>query len=101
MPATTADFTGQVVVHDPQFDLNCDKLHVVLRPDGRVLAQVIATGTVIITQEKKNDHGDIVKSIGNAGRQPTIRPLAMSPWKTGPRFSRESIIRLPRNNPQL
>lgn len=65
---STAEFTGQVVVHDPQFELSCDKLHVILRPDRKGLSKVIATGSVIITQEKKNDHGDIIKSIGKCGK---------------------------------
>ena len=66
--SNTADFTGHVVVHDPQFDLSASTLHVVLRPDRKGLSQVIATGSVIITQEKKNDRGDLVKSVGKCGK---------------------------------
>ena len=65
---STAEFTGHVVVHDPQFDLSCDKLHVILGADRKGLSKVIATGLVIITQAKKNDHGDIIKSIGKCGK---------------------------------
>lgn len=65
---STAEFTGNVVVHDPQFDLNCAKLHVILRPDRKGLSKVVATGSVVIVQEKKNDRGDIVKSIGKCGK---------------------------------
>jgi hypothetical protein len=65
---STAEFSGKVLVHDPQFDLSCDKLHVVLRADRKGLAKVIASGSVIITQEKKNDHGDIIKSVGKCGK---------------------------------
>ena len=66
--SNTAEFTGHVIVHDPQFDLSCDKLHVIISPDRKGLSKVIATGTVIITQEKKNDRGDLIKSIGKCGK---------------------------------
>lgn len=66
--SSTAEFNGHVVVHDPQFDLSCDKLHVILGTDRKGLSKVIATGSVIITQAKKNDHGDIIKSIGKCGK---------------------------------
>ena len=65
---STAEFTGHVVVHDPQFDLRCNKLHVILGADRKGLSKVIATGTVVIVQEKKNDRGDIVKSVGKCGK---------------------------------
>ena len=65
---STAEFTGNVVVHDPQFDLSCNKLHVILGADRKGLSKVIATGTVVIIQEKKNDRGDIVKSVGKCGK---------------------------------
>lgn len=65
---STAEFNGHVVVHDPQFDLSCEKLHVILGADRKGLSKVIATGSVIITQAKKNDHGDIIKSIGKCGK---------------------------------
>lgn len=63
-----ADFTGHVKVQDPQFDLSCDKLHVIMRPDRKGLEKVIATGSVVIVQQKKNDRGDLVKSIGKCGK---------------------------------
>ncbi len=66
--SNTAEFAGHVIVHDPQFDLSCDKLHVVLASDRKGLSKVIATGAVTITQEKKNDRGDIVKSVGKCGK---------------------------------
>jgi len=66
--SNTADFTGHVSVKDSQFDLTCDKLHVVMRADRKGLEKVIATGNVIIVQEKKNDRGDLVKSIGKCGK---------------------------------
>ena len=64
----SAEFTGHVVVHDPQFTLTCDKLHVILRPDRKGIQKVIATGNVVIVQEKQNDRGDIVKSVGKCGK---------------------------------
>ena len=66
--SNTAEFTGHVTVRDPQFDLTCDKLHVVLRPDRKGLEKVIASGSVVIVQEKKNDRGDLVRSVGKCGK---------------------------------
>jgi lipopolysaccharide export system protein LptA len=66
--SNSADFTGHVVVDDPQFHLTCEKLHVVLRPDRRGLEKVVASGSVIITQEKKNENGDVVKSVSKSGK---------------------------------
>jgi lipopolysaccharide transport protein LptA len=66
--SNTAEFAGHVVVHDPQFDMTCDKLHAVMRPDRKGLQQVIATGNVVITQQKTNERGDLVTSIGKAGK---------------------------------
>jgi lipopolysaccharide transport protein LptA len=66
--SNSADFTGHVSVKDSQFDLNCDKLHVVMRADRKGLEKVVATGNVVILQEKRNDRGDLVKSIGKCGK---------------------------------
>jgi lipopolysaccharide export system protein LptA len=66
--SNTAEFTGHVVVHDPQFNLTCDKLHVLMALGRKGLSKVIATGSVVITQEKTNDRGDIVKSVGKCGK---------------------------------
>ena len=66
--SNSADFTGHVVVKDSQFDLTCDKLHVILRADRKGLEKVVATGNVVIIQERKNDRGDLVKSIGKCGK---------------------------------
>ena len=79
----TAEFTGAVVVHDPQFDLSCDKLHVILGANRKGLSKVIATGSVVITQEKKNDRGDLVKSVGKCGRatyDATTGDVTMEDW---------------------
>lgn len=66
--ANSAEFNGHVVVQDPQFTLTWDKLYVVLRPDRKGLQKVIATGNVVIVQEKQNDRGDIVRSVGKSGK---------------------------------
>ena len=66
--SNSADFTGHVSVKDSQFDLTCDKLHVVMRADRKGLEKVVATGSVVIVQEKRNDRGDLVKSIGKCGK---------------------------------
>jgi lipopolysaccharide export system protein LptA len=65
---SSADFIGHVVVRDPQFDLTCDRLHVVLRPDRKGLQKVVATGSVVVVQEKRNDRGDLIKSVGKCGK---------------------------------
>lgn len=81
--SNSADFIGHVVVRDPQFDLTCDRLHVVLRPDRKGLQQVIASGTVTITQQKKNDRGDIVKSVGKCGKatyDPATGDVTLEEW---------------------
>jgi lipopolysaccharide export system protein LptA len=69
-----AEFSGHVAVHDPQFEMKCDTLHVVMRPDRKGVKLVVATGNVVIIQEKKNDRGDLVKSVGKCGKA-TYDPL--------------------------
>lgn len=66
--SNSADFTGHVSVKDSQFDLSCDKLHVVMRADRKGLEKVVATGNVVVVQEKRNDRGDLVKSVGKCGK---------------------------------
>ena len=81
--SNSADFIGHVIVRDPQFDLTCEKLHVVLRPDRRGLQQVIATGNVIVIQQKKNDRGDLIKSVGKCGKatyDPTTGDVTLEEW---------------------
>lgn len=81
--SNSAEFIGHVVVRDPQFDITCDKLHVVLRPDRKGLLKVIASGNVIITQEKQNDRGDVIKSIGKCGKvtyDPTTGDATLEDW---------------------
>ena len=81
--SNSAEFTGHVVVRDPQFDITCEKLHVVLRPDRKGLLKVIASGNVIITQEKQNDRGDVIKSIGKCGKatyDPSTGDATLEDW---------------------
>jgi len=81
--SNSAEFLGNVVVKDPQFDLTCDKLHVTLRPDRKGLQQVIASGHVVITQQKKNDRGDLVKSVGKCGKatyDPSTGDVTLEEW---------------------
>ena len=81
--SNSAEFVGHVVVRDPQFDLTCDRLHVVLRPDRKGLKQVIATGSVIVTQQKKNERGDLVKSVGKCGKatyDPATGDVTLEEW---------------------
>ena len=81
--SNSAEFIGHVVVRDPQFDLTCDRLHVVLRPDRKGLQKVIATGSVIVTQQKKNERGDLVKSIGKCGKatyDPATGDVTLEEW---------------------
>lgn len=81
--SNSADFLGHVVVRDPQFDLTCDRLHVVLRPDRKGLQQVVATGSVIVTQQKKNARGDLVKSVGKCGKatyDPATGDVTLEEW---------------------
>jgi lipopolysaccharide export system protein LptA len=66
--SNTADFAGHVTVKDSQFDLSCDKLHVVLREDRKGLSKVVASGGVVIVQEKRNEKGDLIKSVGKCGK---------------------------------
>ena len=62
----TIEFNGRVVVHDPQFILFCDQLHVVMNKNRQGLQQVIATGNVIIEQENTNDQGEVIKYVAEA-----------------------------------
>jgi lipopolysaccharide export system protein LptA len=91
-----AVFTGRVFVHDPEFDLTCDKLTAFLKNDkpatgsgatatpapkaseaakgseapkkGGGLERAVAEGNVVITQEKIDADGKPSKSVGRAAR---------------------------------
>jgi len=61
-----ATFKGNVVVRDPQFDLQCDTLTVTLAANRRGLTRVEAEGSVIIVREAKNEDGKLTRSEGRA-----------------------------------
>lgn len=84
-----AVFIGNVVVKDPEFDLQCDKLTAILKNDkstngdkapkppapegapkkkGGGLEKAIAEGNVIISQDKLDPDGTVTKSTGRAQR---------------------------------
>ncbi len=80
---SVATFVGKVVVKDPQFTLYCEKLVVYLRADRKGIDRAEAEGKVVIVQENKNDKGEIVKSIGRAGKAvfvPSTGDVTLSIW---------------------
>lgn len=87
--AHQAVFIGHVVVKDPEFDLQCDKLTAFLKSDkngaetptakrstpeepGKKksggLERALAEGNVLITQDKLESDGSVSKSVGRAAR---------------------------------
>ncbi|MFZ4115721.1 MAG: LptA/OstA family protein [Chthoniobacterales bacterium] len=82
-PTNTIEYSGRVAVHDPQFTLFCDKLHVVMNKNRQGLQQVIATGNVLIEQENTNDQGEVIKSIARAGEaiyEPETGDMTLKIW---------------------
>jgi lipopolysaccharide export system protein LptA len=93
-----AVFLGEVIVKNPQFNVNCDKLTAFLKKDGKDvpkpagetgkqpaatpapkpagkkgnstggLDKAIAEGSVVITQEKVDAAGELTKNVGRAKR---------------------------------
>lgn len=81
--SNTIEFTGKVVVHDPQFTLFCDKLHVVMNKNRQGLQLVKAIGNVIVEQENLNERGEPVKSIGKGGEavyEPATGDVSLTIW---------------------
>jgi lipopolysaccharide transport protein LptA len=68
-----AEFTGRVVVRDPQFTLTCDRLKVTLAQDRKGIAVAEAQGNVIIVQEKSDPKSTAQHAIGRAG-EVTYKP---------------------------
>jgi lipopolysaccharide transport protein LptA len=68
-----AEFTGRVVVRDPQFTLTCDRLKVSLSTDRKGIAVAEAQGNVIIVQEKSDPKNNAQQAIGRAG-EVTYKP---------------------------
>jgi lipopolysaccharide transport protein LptA len=65
--ASVAEFTGNVIVHDPQFTLTCDRLRVTLSKSRKGMELTEAFGNVVIIQENTDKSGKPSKAIGKAG----------------------------------
>ncbi len=65
--ANVAEFTGNVIVRDPQFTLNCDRLKVTLSKNHKGMEMVEAYGNVVIIQENTEKNGQTTKAIGKCG----------------------------------
>ncbi|MBU6181950.1 MAG: hypothetical protein KGR46_03975 [Verrucomicrobia bacterium] len=61
-----AQFSGTVVVKDPQFTLKCDTLTVKLRADRKGIETAEARGKVVIMQEKTDPDSKDERAIGRA-----------------------------------
>lgn len=61
-----AQFSGAVVVKDPQFTLQCETLTVKLRADRKGIETAEARGKVVIVQEKSDPAGKEDRAIGRA-----------------------------------
>jgi lipopolysaccharide transport protein LptA len=68
-----AEFSGRVVVRDPQFTLTCDRLKVSLSTDRKGIAVAEAQGNVLIVQEKSDPKSNAQQAIGRAG-EVTYKP---------------------------
>ncbi len=78
-----AEFTGKVVVKDPQFTLFCDRLKVTLHKDRKGMQLVEAFGNVVIVQENTNEAGEKVRAIGRAGKAvfvPDVGDITLTVW---------------------
>ncbi|MEI8292613.1 MAG: LptA/OstA family protein [bacterium] len=78
-----AEFTGRVVVRDPQFTLTCDRLKVTLSPDRKGIAVAEAQGNVIIVQEKSDPKSTAQQAIGRAGEvtyKPDAGEVVLKDW---------------------
>jgi lipopolysaccharide transport protein LptA len=65
--ANVAEFTGNVLVRDPQFTLTCDRLKVTLSKARMGMEMAEAFGSVVIIQENTEKNGQTTKAIGKAG----------------------------------
>jgi lipopolysaccharide transport protein LptA len=78
-----AEFTGRVVVRDPQFTLTCDRLKVSLSTDRKGIAVAEAQGNVIIVQEKSDTKNSTQQAIGRAGEvtyKPNSGEVVLRDW---------------------
>jgi lipopolysaccharide transport protein LptA len=78
-----AEFSGRVVVRDPQFTLTCDTLKVTLNKTRKGIAVAEAKGSVVIVQEKSDPKSDAPKAVGRAGEvtyKPDTGEVVMRDW---------------------
>lgn len=78
-----AEFTGKVVVKDPQFTLFCDRLKVTLHKDRKGMQLAEAFENVIIVQENTDAAGEKIRSIGRAGKAvfvPDTGEITLTNW---------------------
>lgn len=78
-----ATFSGEVRVTDPQFNLTCDNLTVVLGKDNTGMEEAQAEGHVLIVQDKPSeDGGKPTRSVGRA-RKAVYNPKSGDVTLTG------------------
>jgi lipopolysaccharide transport protein LptA len=78
-----AEFTGRVVVRDPQFTLSCEKLVVRLNSDRNGIDVAEAKGNVVIVQEKADPADTSPKAIGRAADvtyKPSTGEITLRGW---------------------
>jgi len=78
-----AEFSGRVVVRDPQFTLTSDHLKVTLSADRKGIAVAEANGNVIIVQEKSDPKSTAQQAIGRAGEvtyKPDTGEVTLRDW---------------------
>lgn len=78
-----AEFTGRVVVRDPQFTLTSDRLKVTLSADRKGIAVAEAHGNVLIVQEKSDPKSTAQQAIGRAGEvtyKPDTGEVTLRDW---------------------
>lgn len=81
--ASVAEFIGNVVVHDPQFTLTCDRLRVTLSKSRKGMELTEAFGNVVIVQENTDKSGKTSRSIGKAGfatYKPETGDITLKTW---------------------
>jgi lipopolysaccharide transport protein LptA len=77
------EFYGDVVVHDPQFTLWCDRLQVTLDPKRQGISQAVAIGHVIVEEDTVDDEGEPISTLGQAGKATyfaTTGKVVLSDW---------------------
>lgn len=81
--ASIAEFSGRVVVRDPQFTLTCDRLKVTLSKGRKGMELAEATGKVVIVQENTDANGKTTKAIGRAEKLtyvPATGEITLKVW---------------------